>query len=128
MTRNGLPLPSRQARNGRPEARHSSAEPPCGCSAGAASRSRPGAGSYPIVPVTVTGPVKVSPSGGLWPTLTGPPLGRATVGYASRGVVTTVLRREPPLEGKVRVDKPTISATVWACGRSIRGGAWLVGP
>ena len=51
-----------------------------------------GAGSWSIVPVNVTGPVKGSPSGGLRPTLTGPPSCRATVESASRGVVTTVLR------------------------------------
>jgi len=73
-------------------ARRLSEERLSGVDRGEAHLGAGGASSCPIVPVTVTGPVKVPPSGGLRPTLTGPPLCQATVGYASRAVVTSVLR------------------------------------
>jgi hypothetical protein len=51
---------------------------------------------FPLFRRGVTGSVKVSPSGGLRPTLTDPPSLQARVGYASRQLPMTVRRREPP--------------------------------
>jgi hypothetical protein len=67
-----------------------------------ASRSRQVPAPAPLCPRPVTGPVKVSPSGGLRPTLTGPPSCEARVEHASRGELTSVPRPTPLETGSVR--------------------------